>query len=794
MKLLNTLRLNTTGRISASWLSSWRPDCKRPGGLIAPLLSAVRLVQGSITRSIVIQVFHFSVSIARITRRQGLKGLVLYLKTAQVMLMTALPGSESSSNSRAIGKVAVASTRDGLPRLIPKEARVRIRRLHLPTIRLWLTLFGLYRVLTYPGTLKIETITAPGKVINTNLLGAWTTFSREYLRMLSEKADQRLLDLEPSTHLVPRVLPITSVGASSLGANPKNDQEAQSSWESRFAAARQWVTGVWGDSLWEYLWHVGQVDKTNTLWDLIEYEAEVDPLAPCRSFRGKTINGRLSTKEEAAGKIRVFAIVDYWTQVALRPLHDFLMSALKGVDQDGTHDQVKPLKALLKRISADQRVYSFDLSAATDRLPVSVQWPIIANMFYDEFADSWKQLLVGRTYFLDMRLKAPTRKRGRRSLAWIAYLKKWTNTAPRSKASAELIKRKEKRLTYAVGQPMGAYSSWAMLAMTHHMIVQFSYRRTGGTGWFRDYAVLGDDIVIADDSVAAQYRVIMAEFGVEIGLAKSLVSRNRTCEFAKRFFVGGVDCSGLPWNLWSVSQQTLSAAVALLNRVSQQGIKLTPASLSMAFGAGWRASSRTGASWKSISKRISVLLVAVTHPSARTSLSRNSWIEWLVQHGPALRVTLGNDMPWFTPWATGLLTEYVVPLMDRLETQISDLFFGGDTGEFTSSSPHGRGFTKRSRAAALHNADVNKKLLAAQDALEKSQASLSHLQRLNIRFMLHQASAVFTQVVNLMETRMAAVPKLARDLRFERSDKVRFPSSGLYTLWNRWRGRACGRR
>lgn len=31
-----------------------------------------------------------------------------------------------------------------------------------------------------------------------------------------------------------------------------------------------------------------------------------------------------------------------------------------------------------------------------------------------------------------------------------------------------------KSLRYAVGQPMGALSSWAMLAFTHHAIVQWA--------------------------------------------------------------------------------------------------------------------------------------------------------------------------------------------------------------------------------------------------------------------------------------------------------------------------------
>jgi len=32
---------------------------------------------------------------------------------------------------------------------------------------------------------------------------------------------------------------------------------------------------------------------------------------------------------------------------------------------------------------------------------------------------------------------------------------------------------------YAIGQPMGALSSWAMLALTHHLIVQIAAQRVG---------------------------------------------------------------------------------------------------------------------------------------------------------------------------------------------------------------------------------------------------------------------------------------------------------------------------
>lgn len=47
--------------------------------------------------------------------------------------------------------------------------------------------------------------------------------------------------------------------------------------------------------------------------------------------------------------------------------------------------------------------------------------------------------------------------------------------------------------------------------------------------------MLGDDIVIARGRVAREYLNLMESLGVGIGLAKSLVARNRTLEFAKRF-------------------------------------------------------------------------------------------------------------------------------------------------------------------------------------------------------------------------------------------------------------------
>lgn len=74
------------------------------------------------------------------------------------------------------------------------------------------------------------------------------------------------------------------------------------------------------------------------------------------------------------------------------------------------------------------------------------------------------------------------------------------------------------------------------MALTHHFIVQVAaYQCLPDKGWFTDYALLGDDIVIANEFVAERYLSLMSGvLGVEINLFKSLKSDIGVMEFAKR--------------------------------------------------------------------------------------------------------------------------------------------------------------------------------------------------------------------------------------------------------------------
>lgn len=87
--------------------------------------------------------------------------------------------------------------------------------------------------------------------------------------------------------------------------------------------------------------------------------------------------GKFGFKEEP-GKIRVFAMVDYLTQVALQPLHKVIFRVLRPIVTDGTFDQGRPLRALFAKYP-QREMWSFDLSAATDRLPLVVQRELLSK-------------------------------------------------------------------------------------------------------------------------------------------------------------------------------------------------------------------------------------------------------------------------------------------------------------------------------------------------------------------------------------------------------------------------------
>lgn len=211
---------------------------------------------------------------------------------------------------------------------------------------------------------------------------------------------------------------------------------------------------------------------------------------------------RLSLIKDKEAKMRIVAILDYWTQTCFEPLHKAQFALLRSLKPDCTFNQGS-FRAKLPRTGP---YHSLDLSSATDRLPVSIQEKVLAQLTSKEYAAAWRSLLCDHPF----------------PLTW----------APGS-------------VIYGAGQPMGAYSSWTTFALTHHAIVRLSAKRVGLPITWSAYVLLGDDIVITNDAVAEQYRSIMSELGVSISEQKTHVSMT-SYEFAKRWIHVGEEVTGAP--------------------------------------------------------------------------------------------------------------------------------------------------------------------------------------------------------------------------------------------------------
>lgn len=750
----------------------WRPDLKVWRGLMSPLLSVVRLTVGRLSKDYIIACALFAKHVVGIAKHSGIRGVALYLKVAHVLLMQGLPGSLMHPTDREIGKVAVAKTHDGLPRLIPRQHRRRIRSGDRTIIRLWLTLLGLYRALwfKYPVNLKAQlakNITRPGTPFTASAYHEWLQFCRTFLSAVPSRSygTRDIRDRDPC-ELKPVPLPLTSSGSASVRVNvseagedpriPGKESYVTSSFESRGRSAHAWISGRWGDLLWDFLSAMGQVNTTLSFWTLMEQEAAVTP-SPARPLA--TAPGRLSVKLEPAGKVRVFAIVDYWSQCALKPLHDFLMDILAGIPTDGAFDQHRPIKRLLRKTAdvKDTIFYSFDLSAATDRFPVELQRALLEVMFGYTFAYWWQELLVTRPY-----------------------------TAP--------LKGKP-LMKYAVGQPMGALSSWAAFSLSHHVLVQLAAKRAGRTGFFELYALLGDDLVIADKAVADKYVQLCATFGIEIGIAKSMISRNRSLEFAKVVYFAGEPVLAFPWTLWSVSQSSLSACIAAVQRVSFSGVTTSIANIALAFGARWKASQKTGARWESIPARLRALLVILQHPDARTAISRPNWIDWLASTGPSLKVAFSAAEQLFIAGWCQALIEVLSPIRERVDSVASEFYWG--VGQSLKAADKRRihgGLYLPSPVERLIEVSVNKAILAFDTSWEKAEASMKHLQKLGIRLRADQASHILKQVMGVIEERADQIGlfrgQLVKTRDSDDKSNVKQPVSSVFAVWTAWRARA----
>jgi len=205
-------------------------------------------------------------------------------------------------------------------------------------------------------------------------------------------------------------------------------------------------------------------------------------------------------------KERVIAIFDYISQLAFEPFSKYLFGVLRQIPQDRTFTQ----DPVIRDKREGERYHSLDLTSATDRFPIDLQVDLLEA--------------------IERNSPRPFRGIGR---AWKALM-----------VNEPFLTPEGDLLYYKVGQPMGARSSWAAFTLAHHCVVQYAAHNCGQYP-FKEYILLGDGIVIYNDAVAEQYKLIISNLGVDCSPQKSHVSID-TYEFAKRWFHKGIEISGVP--------------------------------------------------------------------------------------------------------------------------------------------------------------------------------------------------------------------------------------------------------
>lgn len=220
--------------------------------------------------------------------------------------------------------------------------------------------------------------------------------------------------------------------------------------------------------------------------------------------KDKLHTAKLLFLPDKAMKTRVVYCLNWWFQELLEETHRSLYKLLETIPQDGTssHDRAA---STVKQWTADgKKLWSIDLTSATDRFPKVLQVEVIRSLLGEHWSNVWDRIMS---------------------------IPAWSD-------------KHNRYITYSVGQPMGAKTSWACFALTHHCLIRALCAECDRED--NPYVIIGDDIVIADDKVAERYIQALNTLGVPYSPDKTIDpngTKESVAEFAKRLFRNGSEVS-----------------------------------------------------------------------------------------------------------------------------------------------------------------------------------------------------------------------------------------------------------
>lgn len=440
----------------------------------------------------------------RVLSTRGPQATIMKMKNTLFFLNRYLAG-QGNQNPFHLGE-PVGLAKSGLPRIIPLVIRRRLAAKDEKFIRIMTSLLTTYKVLE--GTYERQTLgTILGRhpQIPQQDLDAYRKFCREifwpHVKKLARDQGKNHL-ATPNLAYRKGVSPYIP-----LRAGPNSD------------------VGLLGAHLDLIAWDLCPVNYPLEWAKLVKDETTLNLMSRCLEYskamlehpsfpvRDELDTGRIALLYEPAGKVRPIALVDYWTQRLMYPVHQWMMGVLSLLPGDGTFNQEQAVKSYASLFDSNAKHWSIDLKSATDLIPTELYRILFSEIWTSDEADLWINLLTDR---------------------WFRLPREDSNLAE---------KLQGKVVQYGRGQPMGTLSSWASMALVHHSVVLFSAWNSKRPMSFEYYRVLGDDLVIGDEAVALNYQEVTTKLRIPTSPAKTL--EGKLFIFASQIYCEGVNVSPL---------------------------------------------------------------------------------------------------------------------------------------------------------------------------------------------------------------------------------------------------------
>jgi hypothetical protein len=473
--------------------------------------------------------------------------------------------------------VVLSIDKHGLPRIIPAHVRILIRSGHEMAIKVTLLGLDTPKMFVYLGADNTDTIVQPSTAVP-RTVHVFGSFSYIFEIVLSSLYGEAKVSSKSSMFIDYLSTLTSELSCLKLFFTSKAGPNGHALLSSPLDAialltspARKHIElyceSIQCSGFYAYIIRVGKIAQSfyGLLLDSAETISDLQRYSP--------VEGRISRVYTAYGKCRLVAIPTYFVQVLFRPLHLLIFSIFRHIPTDSTFDQQAGARRVVE--TGGKHLRSFDLSAATDRLPLSIQ--------------------TGIVYLLAKISGLTPAQSAKLSQAWTGIIQ---NTLFRyTRIGKRNMPVKSRDIKYGCGHPMGTYSSWAAFSLTHHLIIQFcaylvllnKYRPEHPDAllstpcdetakswlthmltnmshtsfkkmWYMRYQMLGDDVVFFantsfERAVSDLYLDLMPLLGVSIHPSKGFDSTNGSFEFAKMFIRDGKCLNDLRWGEWAGQYQ-----------------------------------------------------------------------------------------------------------------------------------------------------------------------------------------------------------------------------------------------